>query len=60
MAGTEGVLGHAVCLVLLGPRAYRRPDDQSSLVGATMTRRAQPEAAIQRVVFQGLPVREAS
>ena len=46
MAGTEGVLGHAVRLVLLGPRAYRRPDDQSNLVGATMTRRAQPEAAI--------------
>ena len=52
VAGTEGVLGHAVRLVLLGPRAYRPPDDQSNLVGVTMTRRAQPEAAIQRSVIQ--------
>ena len=37
VAGTEGVLGHAVRLVLLGPRAYRPPDDRSNLVGVTMT-----------------------
>ena len=41
-----------VLLVRLGSQPYGADDDRSDLVGATMTRRAQPETQIQRAVIE--------
>ena len=45
LAGPKSELGDGVRLVRLGSQPYGADDDRSDLVGATMTRRNQPEAA---------------
>jgi hypothetical protein len=54
LGGPKSKLGDGVRLVRLGSQPYGADDDRSDLLGATMTRRNQPEAQLQRSLIEHL------